>query len=201
MKAFFDFLPVLLFFLSYIFFEDIPYIYIQEINNFFALSLSAEKSDSIYFATFILMFSYTLQVISLYVMNKVEKIHIFSLIIILLVGFITLSLKNPIFIKLKPSIIYFGFSIFFLINMLIFKGNIVKKIMGKQVSLDDKHWGLIYVSWIIFFIFSGLLNLYVAYTMDEETWVNFKFYILGIVFPVLFIIGNGLYIGMNSKNQ
>ena len=73
--------------------------------------------------------------------------------------------------------------------------------MGKQVSLDDKHWGLIYVSWIIFFIFSGLLNLYVAYTMDEETWVNFKFYILGIVFPVLFIIGNGLYIGMNSKNQ
>jgi len=201
LKAFFDFLPVLLFFLSYIFFEDIPYIYIQEINNFFALSLSAEKSDSIYFATFILMFSYTLQVISLYVMNKVEKIHIFSLIIILLVGFITLSLKNPIFIKLKPSIIYFGFSIFFLINMLIFKGNIVKKIMGKQVSLDDKHWGLIYVSWIIFFIFSGLLNLYVAYTMDEETWVNFKFYILGIVFPVLFIIGNGLYIGMNSKNQ
>ena len=201
MKAFFDFLPVLLFFLSYIFFEDIPYIYIEEINNFFMLSLSVEKSDGIYFATFILMFSYTLQVIFLYIMNKVEKIHIFSLIIILLIGFITLSLKNPIFIKLKPSIIYFGFSIFFLINMLIFKGNIVKKIMGKQVSLDDKHWGLIYVSWIIFFIFSGLLNLYVAYTMDEETWVNFKFYILGIVFPVLFIIGNGLYIGMNSKNQ
>ena len=199
MKAFFDFLPVLLFFLSYIFFEDIPYIYIEEINNFFMLSLSVEKSDGIYFATFILMFSYTLQVIFLYIMNKVEKIHIFSLIIILLIGFITLSLKNPIFIKLKPSIIYFGFSIFFLINMLIFKGNIVKKIMGSQINMDDKHWVLIYVSWIIFFIFSGLLNLYVAYTMNEETWVNFKFYILGIVFPVLFIIANGLYIGVNSK--
>tara|TARA_Y100000590_G_scaffold470687_1_gene667802 strand:+ start:6182 stop:6784 length:603 start_codon:yes stop_codon:yes gene_type:complete len=199
LKAFFDFLPVLLFFLSYIFFEDIPYVYIEEINNFFMLSLSAEKSDGIYFATFILMFSYTLQVIFLYIMNKVEKIHIFSLIIILLVGFITLSLKNPIFIKLKPSIIYFGFSIFFLINMLIFKGNIVKKIMGSQINMNDKHWGLIYVSWIIFFVFSGLLNLYVAYTMNEEAWVNFKFYILGIVFPVLFIIANGLYIGVNSK--
>ena len=67
MKAFFDFIPVLLFFLAYVFYTDIPISYINDINNYLSIELSAKKSSGIYFATLILMIAYSFQFIILFV--------------------------------------------------------------------------------------------------------------------------------------
>ena len=199
MKAFLDFIPVFFFFISYIFYTDIPIQYINDVNNFFGIELNSKKSSGIYFATLILMITYSIQFIFLLLINKTKKIHYITLFIILIAGLSTLYFKNPMFIKIKPSIVYWGFALFFVINNLFSKENIIKKLLQDQIDLDSKKWSILSNSWVIFFILCRFLNLYVANFYSEESWVEFKFYILGIILPIIFIVLNGIYIGFNTK--
>ena len=199
MKAFLDFIPVFFFFISYIFYTYIPIHYINDVNSFFGIELNSKKSSGIYFATLILMITYSIQFIFLLLINKTKKIHYITLFIILIAGLSTLYFKNPMFIKIKPSIVYWGFALFFVINNLFSKENIIKKLLQDQIDLDDKKWSILSNSWVIFFILCGFLNLYVANFYSEESWVEFKFYILGIILPIIFIVLNGIYIGFNTK--
>ena len=199
MKAFLDFIPVFFFFISYIFYTDIPIQYINDVNGFFGIELNSKKSSGIYFATLILMITYSIQFIFLLLINKTKKIHYITLFIILIAGLSTLYFKNPMFIKIKPSIVYWGFALFFVINNLFSKENIIKKLLLDQIDLDSKKWSILSNSWVIFFILCGFLNLYVANFYSEESWVEFKFYILGIILPIIFIVLNGIYIGFNTK--
>ena len=191
---------VLRIFLSYVFFTDIPAEYINDVNAFFGINLNTEKSSGIYFATLVLMITYSIQFVILMLIKKVKKIHYITLFIILIAGLSTLYFKNPFFIKIKPSIVYWGFALFFILNNMFSKENIIKKLLKEQIELDNKKWSVLSNSWIIFFILCGFLNLYVANFFTEETWVEFKFYILGIILPIIFIILNGIYIGFNTKN-
>ena len=199
MKAFLDFIPVFFFFISYIFYTDIPIQYINDVNSFFGIELNSKKSSGIYFATLILMITYSIQFIFLLLINKTKKIHYITLFIILIAGLSTLYFKNPMFIKIKPSIVYWGLALFFVINNLFSKENIIKKLLQDQIDLDSKKWSILSNSWVIFFILCGFLNLYVANFYSEESWVEFKFYILGIILPIIFIVLNGIYIGFNTK--
>ena len=199
LKAFIDFIPVFFFFISYIFYTDIPINYINEINSIFNTTLISNKTNGIYFATLVLMVTYTIQFLILFIFKSAKKIHYITLFIILIAGFSTLYFKNPLFIKIKPSIVYWGFAAFFILNYLLKKENIIKKLLQDQIELDNKKWMILSNSWIIFFIFCGFLNLYVANFYSEAKWVEFKFYILGIILPIVFIILNGIYIGFNAK--
>ena len=201
MKAFIDFIPVFFFFISYVFYTDIPVNYINDVNTLFDIDLNPKKSSGIYFATLVLMVTYSIQFLVLLLIKKVKKIHYITLFIILIAGLSTLYFKNPLFIKIKPSIVYWGFALFFILNNIISKENIIKKLLEEQIELDNKKWSVLSNSWIIFFVFCGILNLYVANFYTEEAWVEFKFYILGIILPIIFIILNGVYIGISTKNK
>ena len=201
MKAFIDFIPVLFFFLSYIFYTDIPISFINDVNSLVYLNLNSEKSSGIYFATFILMVSYSIQFLILFYTKSVKKIHYITLFIILIAGFSTLYFKNPFFIKIKPSIVYWGFALFFIVNHVMKRESIIKKLLQEQVILSKKNWDTLSYSWIIFFVGCGILNLYVANFFTEEKWVEFKFYVLGMILPVIFIILNGIYIGIKTKEK
>jgi len=201
LKAFIDFIPVLFFFLSYIFYTDIPISFINDVNSFVNLNLNSEKSSGIYFATFILMISYSIQFLILFYTKSVKKIHYITLFIILIAGFSTLYFKNPFFIKIKPSIVYWGFALFFIVNHVMKRESIIKKLLQEQVTLSKKNWDILSYAWIIFFIGCGILNLYVANFFTEEKWVEFKFYVLGMILPITFIILNGIFIGVKSKSK
>tara|TARA_B100000767_G_C19767309_1_gene538224 strand:+ start:1622 stop:2236 length:615 start_codon:yes stop_codon:yes gene_type:complete len=199
LKAFIDFIPVLFFFITYIFYTDIPINYINEVNNIFHIGLDVKKSSGIYLATLVLMITYSAQFLVLLYIKQVKKIHYITLFIILIAGFSTLYFKNPFFIKIKPSVVYWGFALFFIISYFLKKQNIIKNLLKDQVQLNDNKWNILLGAWIAFFVFCGLLNLYIANYYSEEYWVEFKFYFLGVVLPVLFIVLNGVYIGINVK--
>jgi len=199
LKAFIDFIPVFLFFISYVFYTDIPISYINDINNILNTDLSEKKSSGIFFATLVLMITYSFQFFILFLFKQTKKIHYVTLGIILIAGLSTLYFKNPFFIKIKPSIVYWGFALFFIFNEFFRKENMIKTLLQEQINLDKTQWKILSNSWIVFFIVCGLLNLYVANYFSEEKWVEFKFYILGIALPVAFIILNGIYVGINAK--
>ncbi|MEK9670590.1 MAG: septation protein IspZ, partial [Gammaproteobacteria bacterium] len=61
-----------------------------------------------------------------------------------------------------------------------------------------KQWLTLSFAWIAFFIFSGVLNLIVAYQFSEDIWVNFKLFgLLGLTF--IFLVIQGVWISKHSS--
>jgi intracellular septation protein len=66
--------------------------------------------------------------------------------------------------------------------------------------LPEEAWRVANWSWIAFFAFMGVANLWVAFHFDTDTWVNFKMF-GGIGLMVLFILGQALYLGRHMKPE
>ena len=120
--------------------------------------------------------------------------------IILIAGTATLYLKNPFFIKIKPTIVYFGFALIFLIYQVWKRESLVKRMLANHVNLNDANYNFLNSFWIFFFVFSGILNYIVASLFEESIWVDFKFYVLGILLPIIFILINGIYLSKKIKD-
>ena len=122
--------------------------------------------------------------ISYVVERKVPYIPLIGGIIISVFGGLTLYFNNPIFLYMKPTIIniFFGFALAF--ERLFTKEHILKKILGKSISLTDEGWKILTIRWMLFFFALALLNECVWRTQTEEFWVNFK--VWGIL-PITFV--------------
>lgn len=108
--------------------------------------------------------------------RKVEPMLWVSLAVIVVFGGATLMLQNETFIKWKPTVLYWLFAAALWIASLAFKKNLIRAMMEKQVTLPELLWGRLLMSWIVFFVVMGVLNLYVAYNYSTDTWVNFKMF-------------------------
>ncbi len=123
-----------------------------------------------------------------------------SLAIIVVFGGLTLFFHNPTFIKWKPTALYWLFGMVLLGSDLVLKRNLIRKALEAQVALPDVIWGRLNLAWAGFFIAMGVLNIYVAYTFSEETWVNFKLFGgTGLMFA--FVLGQGFYLSRHLEEE
>lgn len=165
MKAFFDLIPVVLFFIAY-------------------------KMYDIYWATGVIMVAMTLQVLGLWIVKrKVEKMYVFALAAVLVMGGMTLALRNPEFIKWKPSIVNWVLALVFLGSQYVGeRKNLIRRMLETQFEMPDTVWAKTNYAWSGFLALCGMLNLVVAYRFSEETWVNFKLFgLTGL--SILFMLG------------
>ena len=127
--------------------------------------------------------------------KKIPMVPLTGGILITLFGGLTIYFNNPIFIYLKPTIIniLFGLSLFF--GKYFTKEPVLKKLMGKSISLTDNGWEILNKRWIYFFFGLAILNELVWRTQSEEFWVNFK--VWGLL-PITFIF-TGFQIGLINK--
>ena len=72
--------------------------------------------------------------------------------------------------------------------------------LANHVNLNDANYNFLNSFWIFFFVFSGILNYIVASLFEESIWVDFKFYVLGILLPIIFILINGIYLSKKIKD-
>ena len=155
----------------------------------------AYKTYDIYIAITILMILMTLGLILLKTQKKpITNMQLMSWLLVLIFGGITLVFRNEIFIKWKPTVLNWGFGIAFLVSQFIGKENFTKKLMS-QASIEAPNfvWKNLNYAWVIFFIFSGALNIFIAYTFSTDIWVNFKLFgLIGLTF--LFAIGQAIYL-------
>lgn len=174
MKFFIDLLPVIIFFVVY-------------------------KYTDIFYATFsAIIVSIFLAIITYLIKKKIEKMVLINTLLITILGGLTILLKDNTFIMWKPTAIYWLFALVLIVSQLLFKKNLMKQMLGKQVTLQDHAWNHISMNVIIFMIGIGILNLYVAFNFDENTWVNFKLF--GITFLLfIFMIYLALYISKENK--
>ncbi|MGK9546150.1 septation protein IspZ, partial [Salmonella enterica subsp. enterica] len=87
---------------------------------------------------------------------------------------LTLVFHNDEFIKWKVTVIYVLFSGALLISQLVLKKPLIQRMLGKELTLPDHVWNKLNVSWAIFFLVCGLANIYVAFWLPQNIWVNFK---------------------------
>lgn len=173
MKLFFDFFPIILFFLAY-------------------------KLYGIYAATLIAILTSAIQfLLAWWLKKRMDPVQGTTFLILLLFGGTTLLLHQEIFIKWKLTVTDWILAAVFLVSHLLNKP-LIAALMQKSVDLPTKIWGKLNVSWIIFWFLMGCLNLYIIYHFDTDVWVNFKLF-GGIGITTLFIILQAIYINRHIR--
>lgn len=169
MKFLHDLFPVILFFIAY-------------------------KLYDFYMATAVIIVATLIQVSVGWLKNRrVEKMHLATLLLVLLFGGLTLYLKDPMFLKWKPTVVNWLFAVVFLGSQFIGRMSLVERMMHKSVTLPAPIWTRLNLAWTLFFVTMGVVNLYVAFNYSEEIWVNFKLFgMMGMTF--LFIIAQAFYL-------
>ena len=203
MKALIDFLPIILFFLSY-------------------------KLYGIYIAVYVMTIASAVQVVATRIITKkFEKPQVIGLIAMLVFGGLTLWFRSPVFIMWKVSVINLLFAVILLASIWIGKKPLIAYLLDKQINMSKNAWvGLNHI-WTMMFIVTAVINTYFIMiainlrdklialedtfkTVDlqtivcttsictqaklaEQSWVNFKLFgSLGIT--IVFLIITAFYI-------
>ena|ERR1035437_7690264 len=168
--------------------------------DFFPIGLfvAAYKLRDIYFATAVLMAATVVQSAVLYAMDrKLQALQKATLVLILVFGTLTLALHDDRFIKWKPTVLYTVMALVLGLALWRWEKNFLKLMLGSQLPLPDKVWTRLTIAWVIYFLFMAASNAYVAALYSTETWVNFKLW--GYAFPLVFILGQGVFIAKHLK--
>ena len=193
MKFLFDLFPVILFFAAF-------------------------KLADIYVATAVAIGATFLQIGLLALLKrKIEPMLWVSLAIIVVFGGATLVLRDETFIKWKPTVLYWLFGAVLAGSALLFRRNLMRSMLSTQVRLPDPVWARLNWSWIGFFAFMGVANLYVAFTFSEgfcsnvvediarnecinNVWVNFKLFgATGLM--LVFVVGQALFLARHLQEE
>ncbi|MCS3421524.1 intracellular septation protein [Rahnella sp. BIGb0603] len=169
MKQLLDFLPLIVFFVVY-------------------------KLYDIFVASGALIAATALALVITWVMyRKIEKMTLITFAMVAVFGTLTLVFHNDEFIKWKVTVIYVLFSGALLISQLVLKKPLIQRMLGKELTLPDHVWNKLNVSWAIFFLLCGLANIYVAFWLPQNVWVNFKVFGLTVL-TLVFTLLSGIYI-------
>ncbi|MDV7102953.1 septation protein A [Vibrio sp. TH_r3] len=169
MKQLIDFIPLIIFFALY-------------------------KMYDIYVATGALIVATAVQIVLTYcIYKKVEKMQLVTFVIVAVFGGMTLFFHDDNFIKWKVTIVYALFALGLLITHLIGKP-VIKGMLGKEITLPDTVWNKINWAWVAFFTICALVNIYVAFSLPLDVWVNFKvFGLLAATFGFTLLTGFYIY--------
>jgi intracellular septation protein len=181
MKVLFDLFPVILFFVAYTGAKRAPDTAAAIVSSLlaglgFGAALAPEQAP-ILLATAVAIVA-TFGQVGWVLMRgrKVDTMLWISLAIIVVMGGLTLALRDKRFIQWKPTLLYWAFAAVLLGADLFLKKNLIRSMMGKQITLPDPVWTRLNLSWVGFFLLMGAANIYVAFEFSEETWVNFKLF-------------------------
>lgn len=175
MKALLDFVPILLFFGAY-------------------------KFWGIYVGTGVLMAATVAQMAIIYAIDrKLTAMHKATLALILIFGALTLVLHDDRFIKWKPTVLYAAMAVALAVALWGYRRNFLKMMLGSQLNLPDAVWHRLTIVWVLYCLFMAALNGYVATFFSTDAWANFKLW--GYVFPVAFLVGQGLYVARHLSDE
>ncbi len=121
--------------------------------------------------------------ISVFMKKRLSSLSIISSIILLIFSSLTIIFDNSTFIKIKPTVVYFIFSICFA----FFGKSLLKDMMKKFIEADTYTWNKLSIYWSLFFLCCAIINEIVWRNFSEDFWVNFK--VIGMpIFTFTFIV-------------
>jgi intracellular septation protein len=181
MKFLFDLFPVILFFVMFKWGESNPEAALALSDRYLSALIAGGGATlaqaPILLATAVAIVATAAQIVYLLARGKkVEPMLWISLAIIAVFGGATIYFRNETFIMWKPTVLYWLFAAALLGGQVLFGRNLIRQMMEKQIALPGGVWHRLNLSWAAFFVAMGLINLYVAYSFSQSTWVNFKLF-------------------------
>jgi intracellular septation protein len=132
--------------------------------------------------------------------RKIEPMLWVSLALIVVFGGLTLILQDKRFIMWKPTVLYWCFAVTLAISATLFRRNLIRAMLDKELRVPDAVWANLNWSWVGFFAAMGVLNLYVAYNFEEATWVKFKL-VGGLGLMLLFVLAQALFLARHIQEE
>jgi intracellular septation protein len=106
--------------------------------------------------------------------KHISPMLLFSGVMVMVLGGITLWLHNETFIKLKPTI-YYLVAAGLLTFGVVTGRNLLETVLGSAYpGLSQRGWQLLTRNWILFFIVMAAVNEAVWRTTTTDFWVGFK---------------------------
>ncbi|OOF56042.1 septation protein A [Rodentibacter myodis] len=170
MKQLLEFIPLILFFITY-------------------------KLGGVRDAAIVLVIATIVQMIVLKwkygTIEKQQKIMAGSVVFF---GLLTAYFNELRYLQWKVTIINALFAIVLLVAQFQFKTPLIKKLLGKEITLPEKAWHTLNLGWAIFFLICMLVNIYISHNMSEEAWIDFKsFGLIGMTFIATILSGVYIY--------
>ena len=140
-KSILEFVPLITFFLAYYYYPNS--------SNLIGDDLSVEK---IIFATkvFVPILLIT-SILSYLILRTISKMSIITALLVIFFGGLTIWLRDPTFIKMKPTIIYLSFAIVLIIG-LIRGRSLLQSLMGSTLALEERGWIVLTKRIIVFLL-------------------------------------------------
>ena len=174
MHVLFEFLPLILFLAAYIY-------------------------KDIFFAMIVLMIAMPIGLGVKYLRTRsLDKMYFWSTVLLLVFGAASLYFRNATLFYWKPTVFYWIAGFGFLVSQFFMQKPPVQKffeVAGDLPTdqLDSSQWRALNLVWVLFFGMLGGLNLFVAYSFSEDTWVKFKvFGLLGLT--LAFLLGQSVWL-------
>ncbi|MFN2328132.1 MAG: septation protein A [Chromatocurvus sp.] len=188
MKQLLEFVPIILFFIVY-----------QLDGEALSVGGWTHVVDGIYTATAVLIAATAVQVVlASYLARKLDKRSAWTLVAVAVFGGATLILRDQTFIQWKPTIFNWALALAFAAFHFIGDRNLMERTLGAQLQLPKPVWARLNLLWIANFAIVGALNLWVAYSFSEATWVSYKLY-SAIGFTLLLTVLTALLVSPHIK--
>jgi intracellular septation protein len=126
--------------------------------------------------------------------KQIAKMPLITAILVVVFGGLTIWLNNPIFIKMKPTLIYLIFSA--ILGYGLLKKKIYLKIlMGPAIPMNEEGWSILSKRFVGFFVLLAFTNEIIWRFFSQDFWVNFKTFGL----PILLIFFMALQFNLFNK--
>ena len=126
--------------------------------------------------------------------KKIAKMPLITAILVVVFGGLTIWLNNPIFIKMKPTLIYLIFSA--ILGYGLLKKKIYLKIlMGPAIPMNEEGWLILSKRFVGFFVLLAFTNEIIWRFFSQDFWVTFKTFGL----PILLIFFMAMQFNLFNK--
>jgi intracellular septation protein len=115
--------------------------------------------------------------------KKLSPMPLFTAVLVLIFGGLTIYLKNEMFIKIKVTVLYSFFGAV-LLGGLWFNRLFIKYVFAQAFDLTETGWRQLTWRWGLFFVGLAIANEIIWRHTSTATWVSFK--VWGII-PLIFL--------------
>lgn len=124
--------------------------------------------------------------------RSLPKMAVITAVVVVVMGGLTLWLKDDTFIKMKPTIIYALFAAILGFGLLRGK-SYLQYVMEDAMPLQPEGWKIFTQRFAMFFFGLAIANEIIWRNFDTDLWVNFKTFGLPIVMFVFIFSQMGVF--------
>lgn len=106
--------------------------------------------------------------------RRLHKLHFGTALAALILGGVTLAVRDPMFIKFKPTAVYLAFALILAGSHYIGDTVIMQRLGRSLLSLPDRLWQRVNLAWCLFFVLCAALNVVFALALTDEQWALVK---------------------------